>query len=599
MKLLEKIKSLTIPLNSSPDHGIAYFREKLLFYLLLSSLILGLIAYLPSIYFAYKFQLYSIIFIDTAAFFIIGFLFLNKKLSFHWKAAGLLTIFYLLGVWLLIEVGPMGAGFLWLFMASVMTGVLLGTKPVLFSLGLNTLFYCLLSIFVYLRKFSWMSTFPHPASLWIILGANFICINALVSISVAILLDKLDEIFTREKSNSSKLKVEIQNRIQMEKENEQLVDQLLHSQKMEAMGTLAGGVAHDFNNILSAIMGYAELSLLDRKEKDELYENLENICMASERAKSIIHQILTFSRQTRAQKEHCSLKTILKECSNFFKIGVPSTIEFSCRFYTEDDRIFADQAQIHQVIMNLCTNAMHAIGNQNGKIIVTLNKEIITPENDLSKILDPDNYLVLRIEDTGHGIEKNKISKVFEPYFTTKKTGKGTGMGLAIAHGIIKDHNGEILVSSTPGKGSEFSVYLPISAASDPSLSLDKTISAKGNETILYVDDEKNLLDINKRYLERLGYCVEVEYNPMDAFQTFKEAPDRFHLVVTDKKMPRMTGDILKNKIKEIKPDMPVVLCSGFADSDVDQGFDEILVKPVKCHLLAQTIRSVLDRQLQ
>ncbi len=345
---------------------------------------------------------------------------------------------------------------------------------------------------------------------------------------------------------------------------------------------------------MSSILGNAELSQLDLEKNDPLQDNINNIIISCDRAKGIVHQILTFSRQTNSDKEPCNIRLIVNECAKLFQIGIPANIRFKLTTQIDDEFILADHSQIYQVIMNLCTNAMHAIDKQPGEIHLSLLKENITKNDDLSTILDPGDYLKLKIKDTGCGIDKEKISRIFEPYFTTKKIGRGTGMGLAITHGIIRNHQGEILVSSVPGKGTTFSVYLPIYEMTPPSQQLGSKISSKGNERILFVDDEQNLLKIGKKYLTKIGYQVMTQFNPVEALKMFKSNPNDYDIVITDMKMPEMSGDILRTKIKEIRPDIPIILCSGFADPNTDSEFDKILLKPVKFDKLAQSIRSTL-----
>ncbi|MCF6249407.1 MAG: ATP-binding protein, partial [Desulfobacula sp.] len=288
---------------------------------------------------------------------------------------------------------------------------------------------------------------------------------------------------------------------------------------------------------------------------------------------------------------------IIHECGKLFKIGIPSQITFSITDNIEPDNIvLADKTQLFQVIMNLFTNALHAIGDSPGSISLSLRTGVIISEDDLSILLEPKSYYILAVKDTGCGIEKRQLSRIFEPYFTTKSTGKGSGMGLAIAHGIIKNHGGEIIVSSVPQKGSTFTLYLPVHTSSiSPNNAPSTDIPLYGNETILLVDDEEHLLNIGKKYLTRIGYTVHIEADPVAALNTFKNRSDDFHLIITDKKMPKMSGDLLKDNIKKIRPDIPVILCSGFANESKNIGYDMILTKPVKNKTLGKAVRSLLD----
>ncbi|MBU0972632.1 MAG: hypothetical protein KKC20_18445, partial [Proteobacteria bacterium] len=433
--------------------------------LLLGLVTFGAIAYLPSIYYSFTLKFYSIAFLDTLALGFALFLLMGQRLSFLNKTLGLLLIFYALGLGLLIVLGPKGAGFLWLLMFSIMTGVLLGGKPAVISLGINLITLLGLSLLVPGRTMPWMETQPYAVAIWIVVGVNFICLNAVATISVAFLFNKISQMVGKEKQRRLQLENEIQNRIQAEETSKELLRQLHHSQKMEAIGTLAGGVAHDFNNILSTILGYAELSLSHLEKPHPAHENLEHICLASERGSGIVNQILAFSRQTPMDKTICDLGSILRECITFFRIRIPATIELATIIQSDRLLVFADKTQIYQAVMNLLTNSMHAIeldlGKEKGRISLGVGR--VSMEQDAHGFGFPvtGDYFKLTVEDTGCGIADQDIPRLFEPYFTTKQIGKGTGMGLSIVHGIIQDHGGKIMVSSVVGKGSCFTVYLP------------------------------------------------------------------------------------------------------------------------------------------
>ncbi|MCP3944127.1 MAG: response regulator [Desulfobacteraceae bacterium] len=587
--------------HPSGENKIDYFRQRLLFYLLLGFAIFGFLAYLPSIYFSFVLKFHGIAFLDTLVLGMVFLLLFNKKISFFYKALGLLSIFYILGLGLLIVLGPTGAGFLWLLMFSVMTGVLLGVSASLISLGINLITLIVLTLLIQTRGLLWMETQPNAWAIWIVVGVNFICINAVAASSVAFLIDKIARMLQDEKQGRIKLESEIKSRIQAEKDNKELLRLLHHSQKMEALGTLASGVAHDFNNILSAILGYAELSLLDMDNTHPAHKNLEHICQASERAKSIVHQILTFSRQAPSNKEACDLNQIILECITFFKIGIPNTIQVTANIPDTPLSVHVDKTKIYQVIMNLLTNSMHAIELDYDKEnrIISLGAQLFSIEPDTyeSMVLEPGDYIKLTVEDTGCGIQKKEIHKIFEPYFTTKETGKGTGMGLSIAHGIIRAHGGEIMVSSVPGKGSCFMIYLPCHGPLKNMVKPPKKeIDLKGSETILFIDDEKELVEIQIQFLEKFGYRVIGFTDPLEAKYQFEKDPDFFDLIITDNKMPDMTGDRLTAEIKKINPRIPVILCSGFVDSADDSLFNAVLTKPVAGRVLAENIRRVVDK---
>lgn len=598
MILKKQIIDLMALPRQAKESGIDHFRQQLLHYLLLGFAIFGCIAYLPSIYYSVLYKFYGIAFLDTL---ILGGVFLlaiKQQISFFNKSLGLLSLFYILGVGLLIFLGPNGAGFLWLLMFSIMTGVLLGMRPALVSLGINLVTLLVLSLFVHNRALPWQQLQLDPIAIWIVVGVNFICINAVAALSVAFLINKIAQMVQAEKKGRIRLEDEIKTRIQAETQNKELLRKLYHSQKMEALGTLAGGVAHDFNNILGAILGYAELSLLDLDKPHPVYENLEHICQATERGKGIVHQILSFSRQTPSHKEACDLCQIIRECVNFFKIALPGTIELTTSLPDTPLLVLADKTKLFQVIMNLLTNAMHAIeldhDKKKGKISLGAKFFPIAQKKPEFTSLEPGNYIELTVEDTGCGIQKNEIPRIFEPYFTTKEIGKGTGMGLSIAHGIIRDHGGKIMISSVPGKGSCFMVYL---ACHTPLTIMEKTeeieTDPRGKGTILFVDDEPELVEIYTRFLENFGYQVIGFTDPLAAKERFEKTPFFFDIVITDKKMPGLTGDLLAIAIKKINPDIPMILCSGFTELSDENIFDKILIKPVSSQMLAEQIQNL------
>ncbi len=601
MFLKKQIKNLIEPPEKSVPVGIDYFRERLLFFLLLTVGGFGSIAYLPSIYYGLIYKYYSIIFIDTLTLGWVFFLLVKKDLSFLHKSLGLLIVFYALGVWLLVILGPTGAGFMWLLLFSIMTGVLLGFKPALLSFALNFATIAVLSLLVFEQVITWqyIPTIEGRV-MWIVKGVNFVSINAIVTVSTGFLITKISRMIGEEQEQRRALTLEMQARLRAEEENKELTSRLYQSQKMEAMGTLAGGVAHDFNNILSTILGYTELSLLEPKVPKKVKNNLDHIIRAGERAKGISHQILTFSRRTSSHKIPNDLGQIAKECVDFFKIGILPGITLTRDIPMQPFPILADKNQIYQVIMNLLTNGLqameHAPDRIGGKISLS-----VTPVTDMNITAGLDgssaaNFLALIVKDTGKGIPFDLISRIFEPYFTTKETGKGTGMGLSISHGIIKDHGGQILVESDTENGSTFTVILPIHEKAAPVLPTKKDRALGGQERILMVDDEKEVLDIQKDFLIPLGYRVTGCCDPLKALDLIKNKSNQFDLMVTDQKMPGMTGNELYHRISGYRPGLPAILCSGFPAKEDEKHFHAVLVKPINQTDLATAVRRVMDK---
>ncbi len=377
---------------------------------------------------------------------------------------------------------------------------------------------------------------------------------------------------------------------------------LQQAQKMEAIGTLAGGIAHDFNNILSAVIGYAELGKMRVAEGSDLYADLEEIYKAGTRAKELVRQILTFARQSDAAIKPMRVKYILKEALKLLKASTPSSIEIRGTFES-DAVILADPTQIHQVIMNLCTNATHAMADDVGVITVQL-KEV--PLDDRFAKRHPTllacSYLQLRVEDTGCGISPAILEKIFDPYFTTKGKGEGTGLGLSVTKGIVDGCKGVITVKSEPGKGSIFDVFFPIMETNSVKATSksEKTAAPTGDETILVIDDEPAISGLIQKILTALGYRVTARTDPLEALALFKSDPGNFDLVITDMTMPHMSGDLLAMAMKKIRPHLPVILCTGYSRRISEEmagaiGINALLMKPVEKLKLAGTVRSVLD----
>ncbi len=386
-------------------------------------------------------------------------------------------------------------------------------------------------------------------------------------------------------------------------QQKQLEAQLRQAHKMEAIGTLAGGIAHDFNNILAAILGYAELTCSEIPERTRARDNLHQVLKATYRARDLVKQILAFSRPAKQERKPIRLGPIVKESLKLLRASIPTTIDIRQSVSCQSDSVLADPTQINQVLINLCTNAAHAMEKKGGTLEVSL-EAVDLHEDAVSRYQDlmPGNYVRLTVSDTGHGIEPKLMDRIFDPYFTTKGVGEGTGMGLAVVHGIVKDHGGTIAADSKPGKGATFDILLPnIESAVKPEPESSEAIP-KGNERILFVDDEQSLASLGKQMLESLGYEVVAKTSSLEALEVFRAQPDRFDLVVTDMTMPNMTGEKLAREFMKISPDIPVILCTGFSVRVTEQkaeamGVAAILMKPILERDIAKTIRRVLNQQ--
>jgi two-component system cell cycle sensor histidine kinase/response regulator CckA len=388
-----------------------------------------------------------------------------------------------------------------------------------------------------------------------------------------------------------------------EKQKEILETHLRKAQRMEALGTLAGGIAHDFNNILSAIYGYSELAQLRCPENSKLRHYIDQISMASNRAKHLVQQILAFSRQGKSEKRMVDISDVIRETVKLIEATFPATIDIKHHIAPHAGNLFADETQIHQVLMNLCTNAYHSMQKEGGLLEVELAPATIgTFDSSSFPILNPGKYLKLVVADTGHGMDQDLLDQIFDPYFTTKKSGVGTGMGLSTAHGIVKDHGGSIKVSSRPGIGTTFQVFFPIAEAASQRPAAESGRFSSGKGSILLVDDETPILDSGKAFLEDLGYEVDVSTCPVDALELVQTNPDKYHLVITDMIMPKMSGENLAKAIKKDRPDIPILLWTGYseninADNIAEAGVSEVLLKPITLSHLANTIQKVLGDQ--
>ncbi|UCH92668.1 MAG: PAS domain S-box protein [Candidatus Aminicenantes bacterium] len=383
-------------------------------------------------------------------------------------------------------------------------------------------------------------------------------------------------------------------------ERQKLEERLLQAQKMEAIGNLAGGIAHDFNNILGAIIGYAELVMDDIPEGDIARHNLERILTAANRAAELVKQILTFSRRAEKKRTSIYVSNIIKDALSLLRASLPATIEIRQNIQEKSNPILGNPTQIHQVIINICANAAHAMREKGGILEITLKEVELDSTSVKGKALEPGRYQCLTISDTGRGMTPGIKQRIFEPYFTTKQDGEGTGMGLAVVHGIVKSHQGDITVYSEPGKGTTFHVYLPTAQQKqlfkeEP----DKPIPM-GNERILFVDDEEFLVETGKEMLQKLGYEVDAQPGSIEALEAFRENPHKFDLVITDQTMPNMTGLRLAKELKRIRPDIPIILCTGFSETINEENFSEkgisaFVMKPILKKDIARVIRNILD----
>ena len=383
--------------------------------------------------------------------------------------------------------------------------------------------------------------------------------------------------------------------------------QLLQSQKMEAIGTLAGGIAHDFNNILSAILGYIELAKIYIEPEGKVFQYLEEVFKAGNRAKELVRQILSISRQAEQKRKRVNINLITREALRMLKATLPSSIEIKENLGEKKLLIEADPVQIHQVVMNLVTNAGQSMKESGGTLTVSL--DVVDFHSIVRKMdqeINPGRYVKLIISDTGHGISREDRKRIFDPYYTTKAQGMGTGLGLAVAQSIVKKHGGNIFFSTKIGRGTDFFIYLPVI---DPKeikdgndIMKNQSLLPVGAEYILLVDDEETIIETGREMLEYLGYTVEAYNKSIYALNEFKKAPEKYDLVISDMTMPEMNGDELAKRMIDIRPDIPIIICTGY-NPQIDEkmartiGLKAFIFKPLTFQKLATTVRNVLDGQ--
>ncbi len=382
-----------------------------------------------------------------------------------------------------------------------------------------------------------------------------------------------------------------------------LEKQIKQTQKLEALGTLAGGIAHDFNNILSSIFGFTEVAKIRYASGKKMNDSLDEILNAGIRARGLIKQILTFSRQSDVKRVAITINPIIKETIKFLRASLPAMIEIRYDFKKTDNIIWGDPTQIHQILMNLCTNSAHAMEN-GGILEITLDNLTIDDKSGSdSPVLKPGDYIRLKVEDTGHGIKKEYADRIFEPFFTTKHRGEGTGMGLSVVHGIVTEMGGEIFMESSVGEGSCFSILIPAYIGEPDPLSLSHDSQKIGMGKILFVDDEGGFLKSGTEILTEHGYDVMPASSGQEAIGLLQSAALTPDLVITDLDMPKMTGLELALRLKRIKPDIPIILCTGFSGSICEKsqksaGISEVVMKPILANELISAVKNSIKLKI-
>jgi len=605
-------KAIHIPKGGN----VQYWRDRLFSSIFYPIIIVGFLVYVPGIFLCIKLSKWDLAIIDTVVYLTAITVTVFRIIPFKIRAVAGGLAFYIMGFFLLIVMGPTGFGQIWLFSFPVLMGLFLSTRQSLYALLLNAMALIITGVMMHKNMVYWQLSPDLSIEIWIVNSLTFLFLNTIVTLSLAILFQGLQKSLAKEESMTEKLnqehnvlletnehlKREIHERELAEKEKANLQKQLQQAQKMESIGTLAGGIAHDFNNILYPIIGFTELTLFEVPEDSLAQKNLQEIHIAAKRAKDLVQQILRFSRMETPGFKPIKMQEIIQELLSLLRASIPTTIDINLDIDDQCGPISGDPTQIHQLIINLCTNAFQAMEKTGGSLELILREHDRISDNFIKeRNLAHNQYVVLTIQDNGPGITPAVMERMFDPYYTTKEQGKGTGLGLSVVHGIVKSHGGDICVESTPGKGARFQVYLPLVREDiETEVFQPDTVIANGTERILVVDDEEQILAMVKQMLSRFGYHVETCNSSREALNLFRFNPHKFDLIITDMTMPKMTGFELSKKIKSIKPLIPIILCTGFSEGITKEelktaGIDGLIMKPVVRKDLVKMIRDILD----
>jgi len=528
------------------------------------------------------------------------------------------TLLYGLMLTLIVALGPLYARAGWLVMCTVSASFLFGVRAAIITTIINAVLLMLLYWLVGPHLLAWTPVYQEPFTTWTMFIINISLVSLFASLPVGLLLNQMNRLLIHEhdlrtqlaqesdtlQSTNIKLQNEVAERRKAEEEQRRLQTNLDQAQKMEAMGILAGGIAHDFNNILSAIIGYSQLAMTDTSVSDKTRQKITEVLNAGERAKELINQILTFSRKAEIRAVPLNLGESVSNAFKMMQSLIPANIKVK-QNYTASGLILSSSTHIHQIIMNLCNNAIQAMDRDGGVLTVNLTREYIDGQSSAGEPhLPPGPYLKMTVSDTGHGMTPEVAIRIFEPYFTTKEPGRGTGLGLSVVHGIVKSHGGAITCHSRLGEGTTFDIFFPeVNDRRKPEAARKEETMPTGTETILYVDDEPMLCEIAYELLEILGYQVICKTNSVEAYDLFVADPQRFAVIITDMSMPHLTGDKLARKILALRPDTPIIICTGYSEhiSSEDAGrlgIREFLMKPYELPQLAHAVRRAIDGSL-
>lgn len=611
--VFSKLYKIVLDKDRPAKHSLQYWREEIFLGVSITFLLFGLFVYIFSIIACIKGNLIFVAIFDTTVYISMLIIILNSKIPFQIKVSSVLTVLYLLGVILLISLGEEGVGYLWLFALPVLAGILRGLKAAIISVALNifTLMFIGL-IFIHFELFPASPLQTYNLLAWTSVSINFIFLNAIVAIPLGVILggldtalqkqSKLTEDLNQEREALQRSNVKLKNEIDQKK---QLRKELYQAQKLESIGTLAGGVAHDFNNILTVIIGFSQIMLNQTDQTDPNYKNLENIYESAKRASKLTKQLLLFSRKQNMQSKPIDLNQTLSRLNKMLNRLIGEDIQMHHNLAENLNMINADEGQIEQVITNLAVNARDAMPEGGDLTISTKNVTIDQKEATTTSHKKTGRFVKLTIKDTGEGMDKNTQEQIFDPFFTTKAHGEGTGMGLSVVHGIIKKHKGHIEVSSKPGEGTSFDIYLPAllkNKAHKQNNSKEETFdqySGQG-QTVLLVEDETQVLKYLQSILNNYGYKYLSAQSGEEALEIFMNNKESIDLMISDVIMTGIDGVELADIIKNQKNKLPILLSSGYTDKKVSpskitkKGY-KFIQKPYESLKLLKMIHQLLN----
>ena len=589
--------------------SLADLRARIIDRLLAAAAVLGVLAYAPSAWIATRERLWGVLLIDTVGYGIVIFLALSRRLPPRARALGLIGVAYLIGLGLLASLGPESGGLLWLLSVPVFAALLVGARAAGWALGLEAVTLAAMALIVAgVNPAGWEPHVPHlpgsEAAAAVVLAINVIFLSAVFALSILTLLKGLEASIEREHESSEALRLErsrlaginaalslaMRERQEVERERHSLERRLRESQKLEALGTLAGGIAHDFNNLLQPILGNAILVRDEVPANSANAQRLADVILSAKRARDMVQRILAFSRKMEVERKPVDMVALVQETLPLIRSAIPATVTIELDLSARRRTIKADTSEIHQVVMNLAANAGHAMKHRGGTLVIRL---VEAPERSAVRLV---------VEDNGEGMTEAVLERVYEPFFTTKGPGEGTGLGLAVVHGIVTSLGGQIDISSTPGKGTTVSVLLPLDRipVTMPPKSEQPAADERRGEHVLVVDDEATVLRVSKAVLARLGYQVTPIADPIQALELMRTSHPQFDLLITDHAMPHMTGLELVRAAHGLAPDLPIIVATGHLEVGLEadlksEGVRHILQKPYGGGDLATAVASALE----